>query len=73
MKPTGILRNKTKKRKAFWVLLLEALLKNGVKAIVFVLVVLLFTWAFLNTFSALVPMQACAMGYAVLAALIIWK
>ena len=73
MKPTGILRNKTKKRKAFWVLLLEALLKNGVKAIVFVLVVLLFTWAFLNTFSALDPMQACALSYGVLASLIIWK
>lgn len=73
MKPTGILRKKTKKETPFWALVLEALLKNGVKAIMFVLVVLLFTWAFLHTFSALVPMQACAMGYAVLAALIIWK
>ena len=73
MKPTGILRKKTKKEKPFWVLLLKALLKNGVKAIVFVLVVLLFTWAFLNTFSALDPMQACALSYAVLAAMIIWK
>ena len=73
MKPTGILRKKTKKEKPFWALLLKALLKNGVKAIVFVLVVLLFTWAFLNTFSALDPMQACALSYGVLAALIIWK
>lgn len=73
MKQTDILKQKTKKEKPFWALLLNSLLKNGVKAIVFVLVVLLFTWAFLNTFSALLPMQACAMGYAVLAALIIWK
>lgn len=66
-------KSKTKKETPFWVLLLEALLKNGVKAIGFVLVVLLFNWSFPNTFSALDPMQACAMGYAVLAALIIWK
>lgn len=66
-------KSKTKKETPFWVLLLNSILKNGVKVIGFVLVLLLFAWAFLNTFSALDPMQACAMGYAVLAALIIWK
>ena len=52
---------------------MEETLNSLVKAIVFVLVVLLFTWAFLNTFSALDPMQACALSYGVLASLIIWK
>lgn len=66
-------KSKTKKETPFWALVLEALLKNGVKAIGFVVVILLFEWAFLNTFSALDPMHACAMAYAVLAAMIIWK
>lgn len=66
-------KSKNKEETPFWALLLNSILKNGVKVIGFVLVVLFFTWAFLNTFSALDPMQACALSYGVLAALIIWK
>lgn len=66
-------KSKTKKETPFWALVLEALLKNGVKAIGFVVVMLLFYWASVQTFAKLDPMQACAMACAVLAAMIIWK
>ncbi len=65
--------SKTKEETPLWVLILVLLLCNTAKAIGFVLVVLLFAWAFLNTFAQLEPMQAFALNYAVLAAMIICK
>ena len=66
-------KSKTKKETPFWALVLEALLKNGVKAIGFVVVMLLFYWASVQTFAKLEPIQALAMSYAILAAIIFWK
>lgn len=66
-------KSKTKKETPFWALVLEALLKNGVKTVGFVITCLLFYWASVQTFAKLDPMHACAMACAVLAAMIIWR
>lgn len=63
-------KSKTKKETPFWAYLLVV---TAVKTVGFVITCLLFYWASVQTFAKLDPMHACAMAYAVLAAIIFWK
>lgn len=73
MRKPDIFRTKRKEETPFWAYLLPLLVVNAVKTIGFVIICLLFYWASVQTFAKLEPMQALAMNYAILAAMIFWK
>lgn len=66
-------KSKTKKETSFWAYLLSLLVVNAVKTVGFVITCLLFYWASVQALAKLGPMQALAMNYAILAAIIFWK
>lgn len=66
-------KSKTKKETPFWANVLALLVVTAVKTVGFVITCLLFYWASVQTFAKLDPMQACAMAYAILVAMIFWR
>lgn len=73
MRKPDIFRTKRKEETPFWVYLLYLLVVNAVKTVGFVITCLLFYWASVQALAKLGPMQALAMNYAILAAIIFWK
>ena len=63
-------KSKTKKETPFWAYFLVV---TAVKTVGFVITCLLFYWVSVQTFAKLEPIQALAMSYAILAAIIFWK